>query len=135
MATFNDVNTFTELQNAINTANSNSEADIINLTGNITLSNALPLINEGNSLTINGGNFTISGSSQHRIFFVRSGTVNFNNLTLTNGRALGGNGGNGGGGGAGMGGALFIYDGSVSVSNSTFSSNQAIGGNGGGWYL
>ncbi|MEG4871717.1 Ig-like domain-containing protein, partial [Microcoleus sp. F10-B6] len=92
------------------------------------------------SLTIEGtgtNNLTISGDANKngsndngdvRLFFVNQGTVQFNNLTLANGR---GKGGDGGGGGGGMGGALFINGGSVTANNVTFSNNQAVGGNGG----
>ncbi|MEG4828240.1 Ig-like domain-containing protein [Microcoleus sp. F8-D3] len=91
------------------------------------------------SLTIKGpgfNNLTISGDANNngsndngdvRLFFINQGTVNFNNLTLANGR---GKGGDGGGGGGGMGGALFINSGSVTANNVTFSNNRAIGGNG-----
>jgi len=58
MAVFNSIDTFAELQAAINQSNSNGQADIFNITGNIVLTSALPFINETNSLTINGGNFT-----------------------------------------------------------------------------
>ncbi|MEG4944339.1 Ig-like domain-containing protein [Microcoleus sp. F4-D5] len=92
------------------------------------------------SLTIKGtgvNNLTISGDANKngsndngdvRLFFINRGTVQFNNLTLANGR---GKGGDGGGGGGGMGGALFINGGSVTANNVTFSNNQAVGGNGG----
>ncbi|WRH67328.1 MAG: tandem-95 repeat protein [Planktothrix sp. GU0601_MAG3] len=88
-----------------------------------------------------GGGFTVSGDANNnsgndagdvRPFFIKSGTVGFSNLTITGGRAQGGNGSTansgGGGGAAGMGGALFIYNGSVTIDNVTFTSNQAIGG-------
>ena len=127
MATFN-VGNFTELQTAINTANGNTEADTINITGNITLTENLPLINESNALTIIGNANSISGNNNNRIFFVRSGTVEISGLTFTNGKAQGKD---GSGGGAGMGGALFVYTGTVSIANSSFLGNAAIGGNGG----
>ncbi len=73
---------------------------------------------------------TISGGEEFRPLFVKSGTVNLNNLTLTNGKALGGS-SNQGGGGAGMGGALFIYDGTVTIENAQFTNNTAQGGSGG----
>ncbi|MCT7967428.1 DUF4347 domain-containing protein, partial [Laspinema sp. D1] len=88
-----------------------------------------------------GGGFTVSGDINNngindtgdvRPFLIRSGTVSFSNLSITGGRAQGGNGSatnsGGGGGAAGMGGALFIYNGSVTIDNVTFTSNQAIGG-------
>ncbi|MGJ5628374.1 calcium-binding protein [Nostoc sp. CALU 1950] len=62
-----------------------------------------------------------------RPLFIQSGTVGISDLTITNGRAKGGD---GSGGGAGMGGGLFIYDGSVSLTNVAFSNNTAQGGNG-----
>ena len=88
MATFDNIDTLAELKSAIAQANANSEADTINLTGNITLNDgdaatddSLPLIAESVGLTINGGNYTISGDNQRRIFFVRSGTVVLDDLT------------------------------------------------------
>ncbi len=128
MANFNDVDTFAELRDAITGSKGNGQADTINITGNITLTDLLPLIEEDTGLTINGGSHTVSGSNARHLFFVKSGTVNFDSLTFQDGRAQGGS---GSGGGAGMGGALFIYDGTVSVAGSTFTGNQAIGGIGG----
>lgn len=123
MATFDNVDTFAELQAAINDSKGNGQADVINITGDITLDSLLPLIEEDTSLTINGGGFTISGdvdsngndNGDVRLFFVRSGTVTFDNLNFDGGRAEGES---GGGGGAGMGGALFVYGGDVTVNNS-----------------
>ena len=68
------------------------------VTGTITLTSALPVIFK--SLAINGpgvSNLTISGNGSNRIFFVDAvaGAASFNNLTLANGRAKGGNGGRG----------------------------------------
>ncbi|MGB3292197.1 MAG: DUF4114 domain-containing protein [Phormidesmis sp.] len=126
MATFNDVDTFSELKEAIALSKGNAQADEIYITGDITLSGLLPLIEEDTELTINGGDFTISGNNQHRLFFVKSGTVAFDELTFAKGPAQGGDGTSGG---AGMGGALFVYDGSVAVTRSAFVGNQAIGGN------
>ncbi|MBE9062994.1 hypothetical protein, partial [cf. Phormidesmis sp. LEGE 11477] len=110
MANFNDVDTFAELQQALLASKNNGQADTINITGDITLSGLLPLIEEESALTITGAgsNFTINGDNAHRLFFVKSGTVNFSNLVFAEGLARGGDGNSGG---AGMGGALFIYDG------------------------
>ena len=127
MATF-DINSFAELQQALTQSKTNGQEDIINLKNNITITDNLPLIEEDVSLTINGGRFEINGNNTYRPFFVKSGTVIFDNLIFINGKAKGGD---GSGGGAGMGGALFVYDGNVTVSNATFSNNQAVGGNGG----
>ena len=63
-----------------------------------------------------------------RGFFVFSGNVAINNLTIQNTQALGGtdSSGQGGGGGAGLGGALFVASGgNVTVSNVTLIKNNA----------
>ena len=132
------VSTFAELQNALTQSQTNGTDDIINLTANIRLTSQLPFINENVSrLTINGNNHKISGDANNsgtndagdvNLFFIKSGHVIFNDLTLTGGRAQGTD---GSGGGAGMGGALFIYGGNITLNNTRMSSNQAIGGNGG----
>lgn len=138
MATFS-VATFQELVNAINSANTNAEADVIEITNNIVLTSALPFIRESVSLTIRsstGNTFSLSGDANGngindegdvRLFFIESGNVTFENLTLTLGRAEGGD---GSGGGGGLGGALFIFDGNVTLSNVTLSENVAVGGQG-----
>lgn len=129
------------LRQAITDANSNGEGlDIINfsssVSGTILLSSSLPTITS--ALTIDGPGeaiLSLSGQNMHRIFFINSiGTVTINDLTLTNGRAKGGNGGNGasgGGGGAGMGGAIFHENGELILNFLTLSGNAANGGNGG----
>ncbi len=123
MATFNNVDTFEELRDAITASKTNGQADTINITGNITLSADLPtILADSTGLTINGGNFTLNGNNARRILFIKSGTVNLNGLNFSNGRAQGGS------RSAGMGGALFIYGGNVTVSNATFANNQALGG-------
>ncbi len=127
MAEFN-VAPSAELSQAIITSSNNGEADTINITGDITLTGLLPLIEEDVELTIDGNNNTINGNNQHRLFFVRRGVVKFDDLTFSNGQAQGGN---GCGGAAGMGGALFVFEGTVTVTDSTFQNNSAIGGNGG----
>ncbi|GAB4458128.1 MAG: hypothetical protein OHK0037_01580 [Elainellaceae cyanobacterium] len=138
MATFS-VATFLELVNAINSANTNAEADVIEITNNIVLTSALPFIKESVSLTIRsstGNTFSLSGDANNnsisdegdvRIFFIEGGTVTLENLTLTQGRAEGGD---GSGGGGGLGGALFVYDGNVTLNNITLSENVAAGGQG-----
>ncbi|MEO1391619.1 MAG: DUF4114 domain-containing protein [Cyanobacteria bacterium J06634_5] len=123
---YNDVDTFNELQNAITQSKNDGIANTINITGDILLTGLLPLIEEDQQLTINGGNFTIDGDDQYRLFFVKGGDVDFKNLTFDSGQAKGA-----AGGGAGMGGALFVYDGTVSVEDSAFTNNSVIGGDGG----
>jgi len=70
-----------------------------------------------------------------RLFRVTpDGALTLENVTLQNGRAVGGDGGTvgsgGGGGGAGLGGAVF-NQGSLTILASTLSGNEAVGGNGG----
>ncbi|MBE9175848.1 hypothetical protein IQ225_12055, partial [Synechocystis salina LEGE 06155] len=138
---FSSVDDFTELVNAINFANSLPGSDVIEITGNIQLTDFLPLITSdiefiGNGHTISGdaNNNGINDEGDVSIFFVKEGTVSISNLTFSGGRAQGGRGGNGvpgGGGGMGAGGALLINSGNVTLTNVTFSDNQAIGGAGG----
>jgi hypothetical protein len=121
---------FSSLSSNISTANTNGQTNTINITNSIVLTGLLPHIN--NSITFNGDGNTISGNNQFQVFFVDAGTASFNNLTIANGLAQGGNGGfGGGGGGAGLGGGLFINSGTVDINNVIFSGNQAIGGSGG----
>ena len=90
MAIFDNIDTFSKLESALNTANGNGEADTINITGDITLTNFLPLIAEDVSLTINGDNYRIDGNNQFRLFFVETGVVTFNTVNFFQGLAAGG---------------------------------------------
>ena len=128
-----DVSNDAQLRNAISSA---ASGDTITFKADITLSSDLPQIQR--TLTINGGNFTLSGNSQFRGLLVQSGAVAINDLTIANAKAQGGNGGQGGvfggggGGGAGLGGALFVGSAaSVTVSNVSLKDDAAVGGNGG----
>jgi hypothetical protein len=113
---------------AIRQANLNPGADTITLGTDVTVTAVMKnLINS--DISFIGNNRTVSGGNSFRPFFVKSGTVNFSNMTVTNGKAQGGS-SRWGGGGAGMGGGLFIYDGTVNLNTVTFSNNSAIGGNG-----
>ncbi len=86
------------------------------------------------------GGVTISraqSASNLRLFEVaQTGQLTLENLTLSQGLAVGGNGatgisgGGGGGGGAGVGGAILNF-GSLAIQNSTLSGNSAQGGAGG----
>lgn len=120
---------------AINTAYT------ITLTASFTLGTDLYAINlaSRSSLTVEGANATINGGGNQRGFFVYSGTVAINNLTITNAVAVGGAGGGGasasgggGGGGMGAGGALFVASGGrVTLSNVALMNSNATGGAGG----
>lgn len=131
------------LSAAIAQVDSNASTSyVINLQNNINLSaaasNTLAAFNTTSNVTMNGNNFTLNGGNVQRGFFVYSGTVAINNLTIQNTQALGGAGGAGqqqygGGGGAGFGGALFVAaSANVIVSNVNLSTNNATGGAGSG---
>lgn len=63
-----------------------------------------------------------------RLFYNRGG-LTLKNLTLSNGKAQGGNGGDGGGGAAGLGGAI-LNRGTLDLTGVTLSGNAVQGGNG-----
>ncbi len=129
------VNSASDLVAALNTVASNPDQDYtINFTASITLGapTQLPAITTRSSVTIDGHGRALDGGGVQRGFFVYSGNVTIQNLTIQNTLAQGGNGGDGGGGGGmGAGGALFIHDGNVTVSNLALLNNQAVGGSGG----
>ena len=115
------------LSKAILDANATAAVDdTITLNTNVLVTGGIQTLINSN-IDFIGNNFSVDGGSAFRPFFVKSGTVNLSNMTVTNGRALGGS-SRWGGGGAGMGGGLFIYNGTVGINNVTFSNNQAIGG-------
>ena len=101
------------------------------LTNNINLNNPIFIGTlTSPTITINGGGFTLSSNSSE-IFFVQSGNVTLNDMTLS-GNAVGGNGAAGqssGGGALGAGGAIFIGStGTVTASGVQFANNSATGG-------
>ena len=91
-----DVATDGELRNAISSA---AASDTITFTADITLADSLPLINK--DITIVGNSHVVDGANAHRIFFIETGTVAIENVTIQNGLAKGGDGGSGNGGGGG----------------------------------
>ncbi|MDE2854674.1 MAG: hypothetical protein OXN88_10925 [Chloroflexota bacterium] len=98
--------------------------DVITITEDITLSEALPPIT--GTITIEGGGHTISGADQFRIFDVDGGDLTINHVTVANGRAMS----VGRNGFVDYGGALRIRgNASVIINDSVFSNN--IGGWGG----
>ena len=97
--------------------------DVITITEDITLSEALPPIR--GTITIEGGGHTISGGNKFRIFEVDGGNVTINNLTLTEGSAEE----SVGGGGPGTGGAILMRNGAeISANHSVFTRNYSSGG-------
>jgi hypothetical protein len=120
--TFN-VSTETDLPNAIfqlsNDFAKNGVAAgdyVVNIDSNITLAQSLPMIRgDGvHTITINGLGHTIDANEAGRVFFVESGKVNIDNVTISHALAEGGAGGlpassgGSGGGGLGAGAALFV---------------------------
>lgn len=104
--------------------------------GQIDLASNLPkIVGTDQMITINGAATTVSGQNSSRLFFIASGDVTIQNITLKQGMAKGGTGGdgNGGGGGGGAaGGALFVNSGAnVVIQDVTLEDNSAQGGDGG----
>src|SRR5262249_1187599 len=94
----------------------------INITADILLGQSLPMIRGDaiNSITINGNGHPIDANHAGRVFFVESGKVAVNDVTIANAVAEGGAGGQvndqnggGGGGGLGAGAALFVNAGAT----------------------
>lgn len=125
------VSTAADLTNALNQARNNFQADEITLTGNINgFTNSFAIdLQDSEPLTIIGNGNTIDAGNNTQIFRIVNGTIVLSDVTLQNGRAIGGDGITGGGGGLGAGGALYLDGGNVTVENVTFNNNQAIGGN------
>lgn len=133
------------LSYAILQANQLAGDDTITINSDVRFTGVVKTLVNSN-ITIVGNNHSISGDANNngindngdvRSLFILSGTVGISDLTITNGRAKGGD-AYYGGAGAGMGGGLFIYDGNVSLTNVGFTNNTAQGGgsistgNGGG---
>lgn len=155
--TIDDPYLATTLRTAINAANSNADADTIVFDPRLTASAPayimMGIVGEtsvgrsafaiSTDITIMGpmmgsNGIFLNGNNSMRLFNVlNTGTLTLDSVTLTNGRAQGGNGysnpnvpiSNGGGGG-GLGGAIFVQ-GTLNLVNSTLSGNTAAGGNGG----
>ncbi len=130
------VSNSTDFTNAIQTINNNPNTSYtLNLTANVTMSQQVLAIESNATITVVGNGHTIDGASLYRPFFVESGTVALQNLTVANGMAQGGAGGAGdyaGGGGLGAGGAVFVDSaGHLSLQNVNFATNIAHGGAGG----
>ena len=110
----------------------------LNITGSFIMSAPVApvVLDDGQTLTINGGGFTIDGGGAFRPFFISSSSpttaggpiVTISNLTIANGMAEGGD---GGGGGMGAGGGLFVdQNATVILDLVNFTGNGAVGGDG-----
>lgn len=140
------VSTVAQLKAAIAAGNTDGVADTITLTGNITFASAADAIainvTDGQTMTIVGGGFTLSGNNLARVLDVNSSgagsAIAISNLTITNG-FLTGNGGTSTGtsgtagtaGGDALG-AGIRNAGTLTISGSVITANKAAGGGGGG---
>jgi VCBS repeat-containing protein len=143
------VSTLAQLKAALATAATDNLDDIITLTANITFVSASDTITyaatDAHKTTIMGVGNTISGANLTQVLHINSGSgsVELNNLTITNGVASG----KGGDsydqttattadkvGGSGLGGGIFNA-GTLTITNSTISNNKATGGGGGGGHI
>ena len=97
---------------------------------NVTLSSPVrPIELTTGSLTVVGDGHSIDGGGVARPFFIESGAVRIENLTIAGGLAQGGGGGTGAGGGLGAGAAIFVdVGGELALKNVQFTNNVAIGG-------
>ena len=133
-----------DLRAQILAANASPGADVITFACasapcTITLGGPLPPITD--SLTIDGGSLgriVIDGAGSYRVFFIDTGTVTLQKLTIQNAKAQGGQGGNGGGGGgggAGLGAGVFVNQvgAAVTLNQMRFLNMAVVGGAGGSY--
>ncbi|CAN7670491.1 DUF4347 domain-containing protein [Acidovorax sp. LjRoot74] len=137
------VSTVAQLKAAITTGSTDGFADTITLTGNMTFASASDAIfinvTDGQTMTIVGGGFTLSGGNLARVLDVATSgagsAVSIDNLTITNGLIAGGGASSdrtaGVGGFSGFGGGI-LNAGVLTISNSTITANKASGGGGSG---
>ena len=118
---------------------SSSSSYIISISADISLATLstkdLSSLDSASQVTISGNGHTLDGAGLTRGFFVLSGNVSINDLTIQNTVAKGGAGGESdasGGGGAGLGGGLFVGgSANVALDDVNFRDTSAIGGAGG----
>jgi Domain of unknown function (DUF4347)/Bacterial Ig-like domain len=137
------VGTIAQLKAAIATGNTDGLDDTITLTGNLTFASAADAITinvtDGQTMSIVGGGFTLSGNNLARVLDVSTSggsDVAISNLTISNG-FLTGAGGNTPGNSAGLAGgdalgANIRNTGTLTITGSTITAGKAAGGGGGG---
>ena len=133
------VNIVAGLKAAIATGNTDGVADVITLTGNITFASAADSlvinVTDGQTMSIVGGGFTLSGNNLARVLSVATSgagsAVAIDNLTISNGLIVG-NGANESANAVDSLGAGIYNSGVLTISNSTITGNKASGGGGGG---
>lgn len=129
-----DIATAAEFQQAMLDVTLNpGDNHVLTITANLDLNSideVAPISVDAGSVVINGGGNTITagnGTTGIRPFFIHTGTVTINNLTVDQGTAQGGT---GGGGGMGAGGAVFVDTaGNLTLENVNFTNSSATGGN------
>ena len=113
---------------AILQANNSPGVDSITLNSDVSVEGVMQrLINSDVTIRSDQTHRTIDGNDMFRPLFIKSGSVTIENLTITRGRAEGGD---GAAAGAGLGGALFLYDGELNISDVTIENSTAVGGQG-----
>src|SRR6516164_6762363 len=142
-----NVSTETQLRNAIFQLSDDFARNglaagnyVVDIKHNIRLTESLPMIRGDavHTITINGLGHTIDANNSGRAFFVESGKVTIDHVTIAHALAQGGTGGEakdmnggGGGGGLGAGAALFVDSGAtVTVTGVHVVDATGNGGNG-----
>ncbi|WP_223786649.1 choice-of-anchor D domain-containing protein [Marinicella meishanensis] len=114
---------------AIAQANAVPGPNAIELSTDVTFTGVMKrLVDSAISIGPDNSRRTIFGNFRYRPLFIKSGQVEINAVTISNGLAQGGS-SRVGGYGAGMGGGLFIYDGEVDLIDVEISHSTAVGGN------
>ncbi len=80
------------LRAAIEQANANGAADIINFDGSVTSINIGTELAISSDITINGSGVTVDNTGTGRVFFINAGSVIISGLTITGGTATDGGG-------------------------------------------
>lgn len=144
------VSNLADLKAALANAVTDGVDDLITLTGDITFTSAADTltfaVTDGHKTSIIGAGHTISGANLAQVLHINAGngSVELDNLTITNG-LVSGNGGDSldqsdaasaaaNKGGDALGGGIYNA-GKLSIVNSTISDNKAAAGGGGGGHL
>ncbi len=124
-----DVSTPAEFQNALNTAQTNGEDDVINVMADMTVTSPLTYSGEeGHTLTINGNGHSLDGGGSVQIMFIdttgladdTTSDITIRNLTFRNGNSTS------------SGGGLYVETDAadITLEGNTFSGNSATLGGG-----
>lgn len=111
------------LQAAVTTANSNGQADTINLAGGCTYTLTASLVfsaDGGNAVTLNGGGSTIAGGSGLRPIEVAGANLTANNVVVSGGSLSSPN----------QGGGVLVSSGSLTMNGGSVTGNSSSNGGG-----